>query len=260
MRRSISQQAADSAYGWGRPQDWSVAMDLLAKAAAEGEEGAERQLEIVTQMPLAQMLAPPPPERLSAISRIAASRGFAPPGFADWIIERAKDRLQAAMANDPTGNSVRTATTCAFGPDDRDVVLAILQERGARLLGVPVSCHEVPNAIHYSPGEQYGRHVDFIEPSIPEFQAELQQLGQRVGTIVTYLNDDFDGAETHFPDAHVTFRGAPGDAIFFANVLTDGTPDYRTSHCARPPTRGEKWVLSQWIRAKPNPFGQPPQA
>ncbi|MEP7316364.1 MAG: hypothetical protein ABI667_06685, partial [Sphingomicrobium sp.] len=80
------------------------------------------------------------------------------------------------------GDSVRTAKTCAFGPDDRDVITAILQE-----------------------------------------------------------------------------RGAPGDAIFFANVLTDGTPDYRTSHCARPPTRGEKWVLSQWIRAKPFPFGQPPQ-
>lgn len=259
MRRSVSQQAADAAYGWGRPQDWAEALTLLAKAARKGEEGAVLQLELVTQMPVAQMLAPPAPERLSSTSRIAAARGFAPPGFAEWIIDRAKDRLEAALANDAAGSSVRTAKTCAFGPDERDVITAILQERGARLLGVPVPCHEPPNAIHYSPGEQYGMHVDFIEPSIPQFQNELQQLGQRVGTIVTYLNEDFEGAETHFPDADVTFRGAPGDAIFFANVLTDGTPDYRTSHCARPPTRGEKWVLSQWIRAKPFPFGQPPQ-
>jgi prolyl 4-hydroxylase len=256
MNRSFSQQAADAAYGWGRRQDWLEAFSLLAQAVRAEEEGAEQLQALVTQAPLDVMLAPPPPERLSGVCRIAAARGFAPAGFAEWMIERANGRLEAAAANDASGASVRTATTCAFGPDDRDLVTAILQERGARLLGVPVACHEPPNVIHYSPGQEYGMHVDFIEPSIPEFQHELRVLGQRVGTIVTYLNDDFDGAETYFPDAGVTFRGSPGDAIFFANVLTDGTPDYRTGHCARPPTRGEKWVLSQWIRAKPYPFGQ----
>jgi prolyl 4-hydroxylase len=149
---------------------------------------------------------------------------------------------------------VPTPTTAAFGPQQRDLVLAIVQERAARLLGVPVACHEPPNAISYEPGQEYRQHADFIEPSIPQFQAELQRLGQRVATVVTYLNADFDGAETVFPDLDIQFRGAPGDAVFFANVLTDGSPDYLTSHCALPPTRGRKWVLSQWLRSKPFPF------
>jgi prolyl 4-hydroxylase len=254
MDEPLSKQAARAAYGWGRAQSWDEALRLLAAAAKAGEEGAARQLELVTQAPIAAMLTPPAPERLSPLARVAAARGFAPPGFSEWLIDRAGGRLDAAMANDASGDAVRTAKTCAFGPRERDLVLAILQERAARLLGVPVACHEPPNAISYEPGQEYRQHADFIEPSVAQFQAELLQLGQRVATVVTYLNDDFDGAETVFPDLDVKFRGRPGDAVFFANVLPDGSPDYLTSHAALPPARGRKWVLSQWIRAKPYPY------
>ncbi len=254
MDEPLTKQAARAAYGWGRPQSWEEALRLLEAAAKAGEEGADRQLRLVTQAPIEAMVAPPAPERLSPRARVAAARGFAPSGFSEWLIDRAKDRLEAAFANDAGGQAVRTASTCAFGPQERDLVLAILQERAARLLGVPVACHEPPNAISYEPGQEYRPHADFIEPSVPQFQAELEQLGQRVATVVTYLNEDFDGAETVFPDLDVTFRGAPGDAVYFANVLADGSPDYLTSHAALPPTRGRKWVLSQWIRAKPFPY------
>ena len=254
MNEPLTKQAARAAYGWGRLQNWDDALRLLKAAAKAGEADADRQLQLVTQMPLDAILAPPAPERLSPRARVAAARGFAPPGFSEWLIDRAAGRLEPAQANDAGGEAVRTATTCAFGPQERDLVLAILQERAARLLGVPVACHEPPNAISYEPGQEYRPHADFIEPSVPQFQPELQQLGQRVATVVTYLNDDFDEAETVFPDLDIKFRGAPGDAIYFANVLADGSPDYLTSHCALPPTRGRKWVLSQWIRAKPYPY------
>jgi prolyl 4-hydroxylase len=254
MKEPLVKQAARAAYGWGRAQDWLEALRLLEAAARAGEADADRQLHLVTQVPLDQLLAPPNPERLSSRARVAIARGFAPPGFSEWLIDRAQGRLQAALANDAAGTAVRTAQTCAFGPQHRDLVLAVVQERAARLLGVPVACHEPPNAISYQPGQEYRQHADFIEPSIPQFQMELRQLGQRVGTVVTYLNEDFDGAETVFPDLDIKFRGAPGDAIFFANVLPDGSPDYLTSHCALPPVSGRKWVLSQWIRSKPYPY------
>lgn len=254
MEEPLTKQAARAAYGWGRAQDWEEALRLLAEASRAGEAEAARQLDLVTQLPLHELLAPPAPERLTPRARVAAARGFAPPGFADWLIDRARGRLEKARANDASGQAVRTARACGFGPQQRDLVLAVLQERAARLLGVPVACHEPPNAISYEPGQEYRQHADFIEPSVPQFRPELHLLGQRVATIVTYLNEDFDGAETVFPDLGITFRGAPGDAIYFANVLTDGSPDYLTSHCALPPTRGRKWVLSQWVRAKPFPY------
>jgi hypothetical protein len=247
-------QAARAAYGWRREQNWAEALDLLARAAAANESGAARQLELVGQSDIEMLLQPPAANRLSKLARIGAVRGFAPPGFSEWLIERARDRLAPAVANDAGGRAVRTASVCAFGPEHHDVVLAIMQERAARMIGAPVRFHEPPNVISYEVGQEYRPHADFIEPSIPQFQQELRVLGQRTATIVTYLNDDFDGAETWFPDAGVKFRGGVGDAIVFANVLPNGVPDYKTQHAGLPVLRGRKWVLSQWIRAKPFPF------
>lgn len=248
---TLSRKAARAAYGWGRERNWDEALALIAEAAAAGEPEAERELALVTQAPIAELLRPPSHERQSSVSRIGVARGFAPPGFCEWLIDRAKDRLVVAGVNDASGKGVRTARAAAFGPLERDLVLAIMQQRAARLVGARIDLHEPPNVISYEPGQEFRLHVDFIEPSVPEFQAELDRFGQRSATVVTYLNDDFDGAETFFPDAGVKFRGAPGDAIVFANLLPDGTPDYNSGHCALPPTRGRKWVLSQWIRTKP---------
>ena len=72
-----------------------------------------------------------------------------------------------------------------------------------------------------------------------------------MGTFLVFLNEDFEGGETEFPKAGIAFRGRTGDGLFFANVTRDGRPDPLTLHAGRPPTRGEKWILSQWIRERP---------
>ena len=251
-QETFSKQAARAAYGWGRQQSWDDALELLRRAAETGEADAERQLALVTQAPIAQLLEPPEADLLSNISQIGACRGFAPPGFSEWLIDHASQRLVAASVNAAgDGPALRTARDAAFGPKQRDLVLAIMQERAARLIGIPVQFHEPPNVISYEPGQEFSLHTDFIDPRPAEFQAELQALGQRTATIVTYLNSDFEGAETIFPDAQVKFRGETGDAIVFSNVLADGSPDYNTRHAGLPPTSGRKWVFSQWIRSKP---------
>jgi prolyl 4-hydroxylase len=253
---SFRKQAARAAYGWGRPQNWEDALALLRSAAEAGEEGADRELELLSQAPVDEVLNPPPMEMVSDTSQIAVCRGFAPPGFSEWLIDHARDRLVEAKVNEAegSGDGLRTARDCAFGPQQRDLVLAVIQTRAQRLLGIPVSYHEPPNVLSYEPGQRFDLHADFIDPRPPEYQAELRALGQRTATIVTYLNEDYEAGETVFPNAGVKFRGRTGDAMIWVNVLRDGSPDYGTMHQALPPTSGRKWVLSQWIRSKPFPY------
>ena len=78
--------------------------------------------------------------------------------------------------------------------------------------------------------------------------------GQRVQTCLVYLNSDYDGGETDFPKIGVKFRGRAGEAIIFDNVDEQGHGDMRTLHEGVPPTRGTKWLLSQWIRDKAQPI------
>lgn len=253
-RETFRKQAARAAYGWGRPKSWTDALSLLRKAAEAGEPEAERELALVTQAPIEQLLEAPEADLLSNVSQIGSCAGFAPPGFSEWLIDHSADRLVGASVNYAGNVAVRTARDAAFAPQNRDLVIAIMQERGASLTGVPVEFHEPPNVISYEPGQEFSLHTDFVDPRAPEFQAELQQLGQRTATIVTYLNEDFEGAETWFPDAQVKYRGKTGEAIVFSNVLRDGSPDFNTRHAGLPPTRGRKWVLSQWMRTKPFPY------
>jgi hypothetical protein len=76
----------------------------------------------------------------------------------------------------------------------------------------------------------------------------IDDLGQRAVTFLVYLNDDYDGAETAFLALKWRYRGNKGDAILFRNVDSTGAPDLATLHAGLTPSRGEKWLLSQWIR------------
>jgi prolyl 4-hydroxylase len=251
---TFRKQAARAAYGWGRSKSWEDALSLLRQAADAGEPDAERELALASQAPLSELLRLPRVERLSTIAPIGACRGFAPPGFSEWLIDHAADRLVSSAVNAKDAAPVlRTSRDAAFTPRHRDVVLAIMQERAARLVGVDVDYHEAPHVICYEPGQEFSLHVDYIDPRVPEYAEELRVLGQRTATVVTYLNDAFEGAETVFPDAQVKFRGATGDAIVWSNVLADGSPDFNTRHAGLPPISGRKCIFSQWIRSNPFP-------
>jgi hypothetical protein len=87
----------------------------------------------------------------------------------------------------------------------------------------------------------------------------LRDYGQRAFTVLVYLNDDLEGGETEFLRLGLRHRGRKGDALVFRNVDAQGQPDRRTLHAGRPPTHGEKWLLSTWIRDKaPLGFGDAP--
>lgn len=253
-------------------QRWEQALDLLTRAAEAGDNDAGAQLGVLAGMPgstewrllrasidATQIVTPRSLDRLSDRAMIGVSRGYATPAMCAWLIQRAKDRLEPSLVNDAaTGelrvHPMRTALNCAFGPPDRDMIIAVMQARAAKLANMPLNQHEAPNVISYEPGQQFALHIDAVDTSAPGFERELQILGQRTITIVTYLNDDFDDAPTHFPALNIKFRGKTGDAIAWSNVGPNGEPDRNTVHAGEPPTRGRKWVLSQWLRNRPQPY------
>lgn len=253
-------------------QRWDEALDLAQHAAEAGDTDAQAQLATLAGNPGATgwreiralldpdiLASPPVVQRLSTGAMVGAAHGYASPAICAWLIGRAQPRLHPSTVNDAaTGqmrqHPMRTALTCAFGPPDRDLIFAVLQSRAATIAKTPINCHEAPNVISYERGQQFSLHVDFVDPASPGFARELAVQGQRTVTIVTYLNDDFDGGETVFPALKLKFRGGVGDAVVFSNVHPDGRPDPNTVHAGTPPTRGRKWVLSQWLRNRPQPY------
>jgi prolyl 4-hydroxylase len=160
--------------------------------------------------------------------------------------------LKAAKTyNTETGEAVyesgRTNSDCHFILPYSELVLTLIRARIASAIRIPVPFFEPPTMLHYKPGETFSPHHDFLDDTSPGLSQEIAQNGQRVLTFLLYLNDDFEGGETEFPLVGVRYKGNRGDAIFFWNVLPNGSPDRQTLHAGRPPTRGEKWLLSQWV-------------
>jgi len=111
-----------------------------------------------------------------------------------------------------------------------------------------VKALEPTQVLHYEVGQEFAAHHDYLDVSFPGYARDVQKHGQRALTLLVYLNDDYDGGHTAFPLLDLRYKGRKGDALAFWNLADDGTPAPRTLHIGTAPTRGEKWLLSQWIR------------
>jgi hypothetical protein len=103
------------------------------------------------------------------------------------------------------------------------------------------------NNLMYKPGEEYRAHFDFFAPEM----AAADSSGQRIRTLLVYLNTGYDGGETQFVSANMKLKGDTGDAVLFHNCdAATGAPDRATLHAGLPVTSGQKWLLSKWYREK----------
>ena len=256
-----------TAAGVGRSKDWSQALTWLKKAQKSGYADASAQLAVLEaeasfrggRLDLKAMVEPGEVAVLREDPRILHVPAFASPAACDWVAERARPRLEPARTyNALKGgrdyNDLRTNTGTAFGLWNSDLVLQLLRHRIAAAAGLGVETFEPLNVLHYEPGQQFEPHYDWIDPTSGHFDDELDKRGQRIATALIYLNEGYDGGETAFPELDFSFKGAKGDLLVFFNLDGEGQPDPRTLHAGTPPTFGVKWVLSQWIRTRPQPI------
>lgn len=252
---ALSHVAVFHARGIDRVQDWGAALNLLERAAAAGDAAATGQLATFSAgFDVTAWLQAPAPRLCFADARVGVIEGFLPPEMCAWLIRRARPQLTPTTTTDPATGERRVdpRRSNMFAPLSLlrlDLVASLVKARIASALQMPVSHQEIAQVFRYQPGQRFDVHFDFLHPDQPGFFPELARLGQRVATFLIYLNEDFDGGDTDFPDLGWRFKGRTGDALFFWNVDADGQVDTRLSHAGLPPSRGEKWLFSQWTRA-----------
>jgi prolyl 4-hydroxylase len=253
-------RAAKAGHGHAQKTLAFLSGDAAALAAiARGEKLPEPEWHrLHDAIDIAAWLRAPVPRPLSASPDISVAEGLLGPRICDWIVERARPHMQCAQVYDPRSGSGRTGLSrtnseMRFSFEMLDLVLLFTASRIAALTGAAFVNMEPPSVLHYLPGQEFRPHYDHLDPAIPAYAAEIAKTGQRVATLLIYLNDDYGGGETDFPDAKFRFKGRKGDALLFRNVLPSGAPDSLTLHAGLAPTRGEKWLFSQWIRTKALP-------
>lgn len=143
----------------------------------------------------------------------------------------------------------RTSDGAVFLPSHMDMPVIDITTRLARLAGAAPQQGEFLSLLRYRPGQEYRPHYDFLDRDDADY-AKIKACGQRKATVLTYLNAGYEGGETDFPEVGFRYRGEAGDSLVFHNVDCDGQPLPQSLHAGCPVTRGEKWLVTLWVREK----------
>ena len=170
----------------------------------------------------------------------------------DELIALSRQKLSRSAIVDPvTGHNKvindRSSYGTYFNLAENDFI-AKLDRRIADVMHWPMENGEGLQILHYPVGGEYKAHFDYFPPNDSGSALHLAKGGQRVSTLVMYLNDVEEGGGTHFPDIHLTVTPKKGAASYFEYCNSQGQVDPRSLHSGMPVIRGEKWIATKWMR------------
>lgn len=236
------------ANGTGGTREWKHALRLLQRRA-QRDPDASRQLEVISAMQLTAEGDPvslPEPEMLSESPRITLFRNLLSAAECRFLIDAATPLLTPSKVIHPVSGAlvqdlIRSSDATAFPLATENPAIHALNRRLARASGTAVAQGEPLQVLRYRPGQEYKLHSDALPVA----------GNQRVQTMLVYLNCDYTGGATCFPEVKLQIRGQIGDALLFWNVDSHGRPDPRANHAGAPVLQGEKLLASRWIRQRP---------
>lgn len=172
----------------------------------------------------------------------------------DELIRRSADKMRRSTTVDPvTGKHEVIADRSSEGTFfalNADPFIARLDRRISEVMNWPVENGEGLQILHYGVGGEYKPHFDYFPPEEPGSQVQMTIGGQRVSTMVMYLNEVEEGGTTIFPEIGLEVVPKKGSAVYFEYTNSQNQLDKLTLHGGSPVTRGEKWIVTKWMRQR----------
>ncbi len=253
--------------------------DIMAAMVREGFSREDALQAIKTQDRLEKSLVRPPvPPKIPALNvvssnyfifegrkipvlmelnqpRVKVFDQFLLPQECDLLIAKSKPHLSRSLAVDPiSGKNMkfdqRTSQGTFFQKDEPGLIMSI-ENRCQLISGIPKSHGECIQVLRYGMGAEYQPHFDYFDPQFPGSAQQLVDGGQRIVTIIMYLNDVEAGGDTYFPELGFSVRPKKGQALLFFNLDSMKRLEPLTKHAGRPVLAGEKWIATRWIRLHP---------
>jgi prolyl 4-hydroxylase len=230
-----------TAAGIGTKPDHPAAMEML-RDLAKGDKFAAVQLSLLDHVTCEQKLAEVQPKIISRNPYIALYPSLFSPTECKYLAMVASPWLEKARVTMDGGThfeGMRDADSSAISHVTEDLVIQRINGCIAAATGTRPAWGEPLNVLRYSEGQQYRAHHDGRGSG---------EGTTRIMTALIWLNEQFEGGETEFPNLNIRVRGGVGDMLVFRNVHEDGSQDDRLVHAGLPVSHGTKWMASRWIR------------
>ncbi|ALC45026.1 CG18233 [Drosophila busckii] len=131
-----------------------------------------------------------------------------------------------------------------------------INQRITDMTGFDVKEFPALQVANFGIGNYFMPHFDYMDGDRVH-QGEIDELGDRMGSLVFYAGNVTLGGSIVFPELQLAVTAARGSALFWYNLFDDGSKDPRTLHSVCPVVRGTRWTLTKWIHAAPQMFIKP---
>lgn len=168
------------------------------------------------------------------------------------LIAMARPRMAPSTITDGSTakqitSKIRSSDGAWFHRADNPLIQRI-EQRIAKITNWPIEKGEGILVQRYQDGGQYVPHYDFFPPENATSPLSLVHGGQRVATLIVYLNTVEQSGETIFPKLNLKVKAVQGQGLYFAYTNSKGENDRQTFHGGQPVPVGEKWIMTKWMR------------
>jgi prolyl 4-hydroxylase len=172
----------------------------------------------------------------------------------DELIRLSANKMHRSTTVDPISGKHEViadrSSEGTFFALNADAFITRLDRRIAEVMNWPVENGEGLQVLHYNVGGEYKPHYDYFPPEDPGSHVQMTIGGQRVSTMVMYLNEVEEGGTTIFPEIGLEVVPKKGSAVYFEYTNSQNQLDRLTLHGGSPVTRGEKWIVTKWMRQR----------
>ena len=140
----------------------------------------------------------------------------------------------------------RTSNTSNFG--DTMLLPRALKQKIAEHIGVDIQKGEALQGQKYEEGQYFRPHLDWFQGDA--YTNHCLHSGNRTHTLMIYLNDDFEGGGTDFPNLGTTVKPEKGKAVLWRNLDDSGNGISDVMHEGMDVTKGKKYIITSWWRER----------
>ena len=120
------------------------------------------------------------------------------------------------------------------------------------ITGIPKENQEEIQVVKYEVGGYFKEHYDACEGTPQQCHGMNGDTGQRITTLLIYLNDNIEGGVTKFTNIDLTVKPVKGMAILFYNVSEVDLHNVHpfSKHTGTELIKGQKWVANIWSHSE----------
>ncbi|MEE9331383.1 MAG: 2OG-Fe(II) oxygenase [Methylophilaceae bacterium] len=157
---------------------------------------------------------------------------------------------KSEVVDDTTGEGVKHKDRTSQGTFfilGQNALVEKIETRISEITGIPSPNGEGIQILNYIDGGEYKPHFDYF-PDSEGGRSNMSQGGQRIITVIMYLNDVAAGGATIFPEINLNIYPKKGSALYFSYFNDAEEVDPLTLHGGAPVISGEKWIATKWLR------------